>query len=73
MLAVASCNVPLNIGIILHVTKFSLCQQLVAVGSSVISRDLSKKPIYLTPEQWHQQLSDCDKDTLLIDMRNHYE
>lgn len=51
----------------------SLCQQLVAVGSSVNSRDLSKKPIYLTPDQWHQQLSDCDKDTLLIDMRNHYE
>lgn len=53
--------------------KLSLCQQLVAVGSSVKSRDLSKKPIYLNPDQWHQQLSDCDKDTLLIDMRNHYE
>ncbi|KAI9280253.1 Rhodanese-like domain-containing protein [Umbelopsis sp. AD052] len=53
--------------------KVLLKPHLVAVGTAVNSRDLSKKPIYLTPDQWHQQLSNCDKDTLLIDMRNHYE
>ncbi|KAH8548933.1 hypothetical protein BGW37DRAFT_504371 [Umbelopsis sp. PMI_123] len=46
---------------------------LVAVDSSVKRHDISKKPIYLTPDQWHQRLSNCEKDTLLIDMRNHYE
>ncbi|KAG2171584.1 hypothetical protein INT43_008310 [Umbelopsis isabellina] len=46
---------------------------LVAVPDTLKADILSKAPKHLTPEQWHRDLSTCSNDTLLIDMRNHYE
>ncbi|KAJ2963270.1 hypothetical protein NQZ79_g1655 [Umbelopsis isabellina] len=46
---------------------------LVAVPDTLRADILSKAPKHLTPEQWHRDLSRCSNDTLLIDMRNHYE
>jgi UPF0176 protein len=65
------CNITISFPVL--VSNPFPCRQLVAVDSSVKRHDISKKPIYLTPDQWHQRLSNCEKDTLLIDMRNHYE
>ncbi|KAF9186079.1 hypothetical protein BGZ51_002267 [Haplosporangium sp. Z 767] len=47
--------------------------QLVADGIDNSTFDLYDEPTYLTPEEWHNELSSLTKPPILIDMRNHYE
>ncbi|KAG0346580.1 hypothetical protein BG004_001381 [Podila humilis] len=47
--------------------------QLVADGIDNRTFDLSNEPTYLSPEEWHNELSSLSKPPILIDMRNHYE
>ncbi|KAI8361270.1 hypothetical protein B0O80DRAFT_380912 [Mortierella sp. GBAus27b] len=48
-------------------------QQLVSDGIDNSTFDLNNEPTYLTPEQWHKELSSLSQPPILIDMRNHYE
>ncbi|KAG0270059.1 hypothetical protein DFQ27_000716 [Actinomortierella ambigua] len=48
-------------------------RQLVSDGIDNSSFDITDQPIYLTPEEWHSELSSLTKPPILIDMRNHYE
>ncbi|CAO3634013.1 unnamed protein product [Cunninghamella blakesleeana] len=52
-------------------------KQLVADGLNPDTYDLTNRPSHLSPEEWHQKLSNYKKthgkDPVLIDMRNHYE
>ncbi|KAG0253973.1 hypothetical protein BG011_006039 [Mortierella polycephala] len=47
--------------------------QLVADGIDNSTFDLYNEPTYLTPEEWHKELTSLTKPPILIDMRNHYE
>ncbi|KAF9545451.1 hypothetical protein EC957_010981 [Mortierella hygrophila] len=47
--------------------------QLVADGIDNSSFDIYNEPTYLTPEEWHNELSSQTTPPILIDMRNHYE
>ncbi|KAG0047160.1 hypothetical protein BGZ83_007732 [Gryganskiella cystojenkinii] len=47
--------------------------QLVADGIDNSTFDLYNEPTYLTPEEWHKELSSLSSPPVLIDMRNHYE
>ncbi|KAG0085656.1 hypothetical protein BGZ92_008819 [Podila epicladia] len=47
--------------------------QLVADGIDNSTFDLYNEPTYLTPEEWHNELSSLCNPPILIDMRNHYE
>ncbi|KAG0196572.1 hypothetical protein BGX28_009984 [Mortierella sp. GBA30] len=47
--------------------------QLVSDGIDNSTFDLHNEPTYLTPEQWHKELSSRSEPPILIDMRNHYE
>ncbi|KAF9924874.1 hypothetical protein FBU30_005248 [Linnemannia zychae] len=47
--------------------------QLVADGIDNSSFDINNEPTYLTPEEWHRELSSYSTPPILIDMRNHYE
>ncbi|KAI9598566.1 hypothetical protein BDF19DRAFT_419586 [Syncephalis fuscata] len=46
-------------------------RQIVSDGRSNSTYDLTKQPIYLDAETWHNELA--SGSPLLIDMRNHYE
>ncbi|KAF9976390.1 hypothetical protein BGZ73_008668 [Actinomortierella ambigua] len=48
-------------------------RQLVSDGIDNSTFDITDQPIYLTPEEWHKELSSLTKPPVLIDMRNHYE
>ncbi|ORX59422.1 Rhodanese-like protein [Hesseltinella vesiculosa] len=52
-------------------------KQLVADGLDPTSYDLADTPSHLSPQDWHDHLSQYKekhgKDPVLIDMRNHYE
>ncbi|KAF9584714.1 hypothetical protein BGW38_005457 [Lunasporangiospora selenospora] len=48
-------------------------KQLVSDGISNSTFDIDNAPVYLTPEEWHNELSSLAKPPVLIDMRNHYE
>ncbi|KAI7816132.1 Rhodanese-like domain-containing protein [Gamsiella multidivaricata] len=48
-------------------------KQLVSDGIDNNTFDLYNEPMYLTPEEWHKELSSLEKAPILIDMRNHYE
>ncbi|GBB88652.1 hypothetical protein RclHR1_15200009 [Rhizophagus clarus] len=48
-------------------------KQIVADRLESGSYDLSKQPVYLTPEEWHEALSNSKELSILIDMRNQYE
>ncbi|PKC05065.1 hypothetical protein RhiirA5_486501 [Rhizophagus irregularis] len=48
-------------------------KQIVADRLESGSYDLSKQPVYLTPEEWHEVLSNSKESPILIDMRNQYE
>lgn len=50
-----------------------MVHQLVADGIDNSTFDLYNEPTYLTPEEWHNELSSLSKPPILIDMRNHYE
>ncbi|CAO3571616.1 unnamed protein product [Mortierella alpina] len=47
--------------------------QLVSDGIDNNSFDLFNEPTYLSPEEWHKELSSLSEPPILIDMRNHYE
>ncbi|KAG0324815.1 hypothetical protein BGZ99_001431 [Dissophora globulifera] len=47
--------------------------QLVSDGIDNSTFDLNNEPTYLTPEEWHKELSSLSEPPVLIDMRNHYE
>ncbi|KAF9084818.1 hypothetical protein BGX23_010189 [Mortierella sp. AD031] len=47
--------------------------QLVADGIDNSTFDLYNEPTYLTPEEWHNELTSHKTPPILIDMRNHYE
>ncbi|KAG0298857.1 hypothetical protein BGZ98_010448 [Dissophora globulifera] len=47
--------------------------QLVSDGIDNSTFDLNNEPTYLTPEEWHKELSSLSEPPILIDMRNHYE
>ncbi|KAF8946431.1 hypothetical protein BGZ47_000582 [Haplosporangium gracile] len=47
--------------------------QLVADGIDNSMFDIYNEPTYLTPEEWHNELSSQTTPPILIDMRNHYE
>ncbi|KAI1319633.1 hypothetical protein EDD11_003626 [Mortierella claussenii] len=47
--------------------------QLVSDGIDNSTFDLYNEPTYLTPEEWHKELSSRSEPPILIDMRNHYE
>ncbi|KAF9141266.1 hypothetical protein BG015_001348 [Linnemannia schmuckeri] len=47
--------------------------QLVADGIDNSTFDIYNEPTYLTPEEWHNELSSQTTPPILIDMRNHYE
>ncbi|KAF9963640.1 hypothetical protein BGZ70_007268 [Mortierella alpina] len=47
--------------------------QLVSDGIDNNSFDLFHEPTYLSPEEWHKELSSLSEPPILIDMRNHYE
>ncbi|KAF9106806.1 hypothetical protein BGX27_009022 [Mortierella sp. AM989] len=48
-------------------------KQLVSDGIDNNTFDLYNEPTYLTPEEWHNELTSRSKPPILIDMRNHYE
>ncbi|KAF9437203.1 hypothetical protein BGZ76_001605 [Entomortierella beljakovae] len=48
-------------------------KQLVADGIDNSTFDLDNEPTYLTPGEWHKELSSHSKPPILIDMRNYYE
>ncbi|KAF9351269.1 hypothetical protein BGX26_010675 [Mortierella sp. AD094] len=48
-------------------------KQLVSDGFDNSTFDLYNEPTYLTPEEWHNELTSHSKPPILIDMRNHYE
>ncbi|CAO3628490.1 unnamed protein product [Cunninghamella echinulata] len=52
-------------------------KQLVADGLDPASYDLKNRPSHLSPQEWHDKLSNYKeihgKEPVLIDMRNHYE
>ncbi|KAG0234432.1 hypothetical protein BGW42_006642 [Actinomortierella wolfii] len=48
-------------------------RQLVSDGIDNSSFDITDQPTYLTPEEWHNELSSHTKPPILIDMRNQYE
>ncbi|ORZ19146.1 Rhodanese-like domain-containing protein [Lobosporangium transversale] len=48
-------------------------KQLVSDGIDNSTFDLNNEPTYLTPEEWHKELSSLSEPPILIDMRNHYE
>ncbi|KAF9277347.1 hypothetical protein BGZ68_009371 [Mortierella alpina] len=47
--------------------------QLVSDGIDNSTFDLYNEPTYLSPEEWHKELSSLSEPPILIDMRNHYE
>ncbi|KAF8928487.1 hypothetical protein BGZ58_009617 [Dissophora ornata] len=47
--------------------------QLVSDGIDNSTFDLYNEPTYLTPQEWHKELSSLEQPPILIDMRNHYE
>ncbi|KAG0276106.1 hypothetical protein BGZ95_008002 [Linnemannia exigua] len=47
--------------------------QLVADGIDNSTFDIDNEPTYLSPEEWHKELSSLATPPILIDMRNHYE
>ncbi|ORX94738.1 Rhodanese-like protein [Basidiobolus meristosporus CBS 931.73] len=62
----------------LHVKAFKklhvrVRHQIVADGLDPSTYDLKKQPNYLSPEEWHDALSNNENPPLLIDMRNNYE
>ncbi|KAF8963190.1 hypothetical protein BGZ46_001032 [Entomortierella lignicola] len=48
-------------------------KQLVSDGFDNSTFDIYNEPTYLTPEEWHKELTSHSKPPILIDMRNHYE
>ncbi|KAJ1969367.1 hypothetical protein IWQ62_000673 [Dispira parvispora] len=61
-----------------HQTSFeklvvTVRKQLVRDGVSIRDIDIHQQPEYLSPAEWHSELSSLPSNALLIDMRNNYE